>query len=221
MLRSWRFERALKALRPSPEQALTAYAAAVWPSGDLAAMDVPCLALDFELDGLREGADILQAGWLPFSGNSLRLGEARSYDIRSTARLDDKAVTIHGIGEERAAAGLPIEQVLRELLSCLSGRIIVAHAAAIERSALRRMAKAAFGVDLPVRTICTLTLEQRIHPGLVGPAPYRLGASRRRYGLPDYPPHDALTDAIATAELFRAQLTRLPADVTLDRIETG
>lgn len=221
MLRSWRFERSLKALRRSADPALAAYATAAWPSADLPAQEAPCLALDFELDGLSEGADILQAGWLPFEGTSLRLSKARSCDIRSTARLDDKAVTIHGIGEERAAAGLPLEQVLRELLPCLSGRIIVAHAAAIERSAVRRMARAVFGVDLPLRTVCTLTLEQRMHPNLVGTAPYRLGATRKRYGLPDYPPHDALTDAIAAAELFRAQLTRLPANVTLAEVESG
>ncbi|MEH6454201.1 MAG: 3'-5' exonuclease, partial [Psychromonas sp.] len=30
--------------------------------------------------------------------------------------------------------------------------------------------------------------------------------SRLRYNLPTYAPHDALTDAIATAELFQAQI---------------
>jgi DNA polymerase-3 subunit epsilon len=221
MLRAWRFDRSLNALRGSPQEPLAAYAAAPWPAPGLPAKEAAYLALDFELDGLHAQADILQAGWVPFEGRRLQLAEARSRDIRSHARLDDTAVTIHGIGEERAAGGQPIEDVLRELLACLAGRIVVAHAAAIERSAVRRMAKAVFGVELPVRTICTLALEQRIHPGLVGAPPYRLGASRKRYGLPAYPPHDALTDAIAAAELFQAQLTRLPPDITLGQLETG
>jgi DNA polymerase III subunit epsilon len=33
----------------------------------------------------------------------------------------------------------------------------------------------------------------------------RLEACRRRYGLPDYPAHDALVDAVAAAELLLAQ----------------
>ena len=38
------------------------------------------------------------------------------------------------------------------------------------------------------------------------PESIRLANSRLRYGLPAYPPHHALTDAIATAELFQAQV---------------
>ena len=34
----------------------------------------------------------------------------------------------------------------------------------------------------------------------------RLDSSRKRYNLPTYTPHHALTDAIATAELLQAQL---------------
>ncbi|NLW04889.1 MAG: 3'-5' exonuclease, partial [Pseudomonadaceae bacterium] len=33
-----------------------------------------------------------------------------------------------------------------------------------------------------------------------------LAACRERYGLPNYHPHDALTDALATAELLQAQI---------------
>ncbi|MDF5496357.1 3'-5' exonuclease, partial [Vibrio parahaemolyticus] len=38
------------------------------------------------------------------------------------------------------------------------------------------------------------------------PGSVRLGHARERYGLPAYQPHHALTDALATAELFQAQL---------------
>lgn len=38
------------------------------------------------------------------------------------------------------------------------------------------------------------------------PGSVRLGHARERYGLPTYQPHHALTDALATAELFQAQL---------------
>ncbi|GAL25248.1 DNA polymerase III epsilon subunit [Vibrio variabilis] len=37
----------------------------------------------------------------------------------------------------------------------------------------------------------------------------RLSETRERYGLPEYNGHEALIDAIATAELFLAQSNRL------------
>ena len=219
MLGEWRFARSLQPLARSPEGALAVYGSASWPGASGLAREARFCALDFELDGLGRAAHVLQAGWVPFEGVRLRLDGAQACDIRSTAALDNAAVAIHGIGEQRAAAGRPVKEALRALLPDLAGRILVAHGASIERAALRRLARSAFGADLPVRAICTLAIERRLHPGLVGTAPYRLGAARRRYGLPVYPIHDALSDAIAAAELFLAQLTRLPADTALASLE--
>ncbi|NBC88718.1 MAG: DNA polymerase III subunit epsilon, partial [Alphaproteobacteria bacterium] len=137
----------------------------------------------------------------------------------SDARLDRKAVTIHGIGEQRASRGDPLEDVIARLVEALAGRVLVAHAAGIEQTALADAVRAVFGAKLPIRTICTLRLEQHIHPRLTDSEAYRLGPARARYGLPEYAAHDALTDAIAAAELLQAQLTRLPAGITLGALE--
>jgi DNA polymerase-3 subunit epsilon len=214
----WRFARELAALA-GEKGVLAAYAAADWPGEDCPAHEAPLLAVDFELDGLKRGAHLLQAGWTPFTAAAIPLAEAASRDIRSDAELDRRAVTIHGIGEERASRGEPLQEVIEALLGALGGRVMVAHAAQIERSALGDAVRALFGVRLPIRSICTLRLEQHIHPGLTGSEAYRLGPARARYGLPEYAAHDALTDAIAAAELFQAQLTRLPADAKLGRLE--
>lgn len=215
----WRWERALKALEKSGYPRLEAYGRASWPDHGTLARKAPYLALDFELDGLRKGAHLLQAGWTPFEGTRVRLDEAQSLDIRSYAELDRIAVTVHGIGEERAVQGEPIVDAIRALITALSGRIMIAHAAEIERSALAGAVLSLSGCKLPIRCICTLALERRLNPNLMGAEAYRLGSARARYGLPQYQPHDALTDAIAAAELFAAQLTRLPDDVTLAQLE--
>lgn len=219
MFAEWRFKRALKALAKSDHASLRQYAEADWPSSVLPAAEAPFVALDFELDGLRKDSHLLEAGWVPFTGRSVSLAGAQSIDIHSDADLDAEAVTIHMIGEQRAALGQPISEVVPTLIEALAGRIMVAHAATIEHTAMRRAARSVFGVDLPIRTICTLVLERQIHPNLVGNEPYRLATCRARYGLPDYRAHEALTDAIAAAELFQAQLSRLPSDVTLARLE--
>lgn len=219
-LGDWRRDRALRALAGSGYPGLETYAAARWPAPGTCARQASYLALDFELDGLRKGAHLLQAGWTPFEGTKVRLDEAQSFDIRSYAELDRQAVTIHGIGEERAARGEPVVDVLRALIVALSGRIMVAHAAVIEQSALAGAIQSLAGLKMPIRSVCTLTLERRLHPNLVEADAYRLATTRARYGLPEYEPHDALTDAIAAAELFQAQLSRMPQGTTLAEIET-
>jgi len=219
ILSRWRFERALKPLRESGFPKLEAYAQADWPAPDILARDAPYLALDFELDGLRKGAHLLQAGWAAFEGRKLRLNDAHVVDIRSYAELDREAVTIHGIGEERAAQGEPIVEAIRAIIVALTGRIMIAHGASIEQTALSGTIRALTGLKFPVRRICTLMLERQLHPNLTGGDAYRLGPTRARYGLPEYQPHDALTDAIAAAELFAAQLTRLPDEIRLSELE--
>lgn len=219
MFAKWRFDRALNALMSSEHGVLRDYANAPWPERSLPATGAPFLGLDFELDGLRKDADLLQAGWLPFEGASITLRNAQSFDIRSKASLDNEAVTIHGIGEERAAQGRKISEILPDLIRALSGRVLVAHAARIEVSALQRATHAVFGADLPIRSVCTLTLEQRLKPNLHVKGAYRLGEARKRYGLPDYSAHDALTDAIAAAELMQAQISHMRPAVTLGELE--
>lgn len=217
----WRQERAFRTLSSSDHLLLRGYAAADWPDPAAPAREAPFLALDFELDGLRKDAHLLQAGWVPFTGRSIAMAGARSIDIRSYAQLDDEAVTIHGIGEQRAAQGEPVAKVIAALIEAMAGRVMVAHAAGIERSSLQRMAQKLFGEALPIRQVCTLSLERRINPNCIGPEAYRLASCRKRYGLPEYQAHDALTDAIAAAELFQAQLTRLSPATTLGDLEHG
>lgn len=215
----WRGERALSVLSQSTVPALAKYGQVDWPAPSMPARAAPYLALDFELDGLRKDAHLLQAGWVPYSGRAITLEHAQSLDIRSYARLDDEAVTIHGIGEQRAAQGEPVAAVITDLIRAMTGRLLVAHAAGIERSVLQRTVKKLFGAEIPVRRVCTLALERRINPNCVGPEAYRLASCRKRYGLPEYQPHDALTDAIAAAELYQAQLSRLSPDTPLSFVE--
>ncbi len=195
------------------------YALAAWPNADLPVIEAPLLALDFELDGLKRDAHILQAGWLPFNACSIPLELAQVADVHCAAKLDRRAVTIHGIGEDRAVAGQALHEVILPLIASLSGRILVAHGADVETAALQGACRKLFEITLPVRAICTLKLERHLAPSLVGNGVYRLGAARARYGLPEYRVHDALGDAIASAELLLAQLATMPADTRLGRLE--
>ena len=108
-----------------------------------------------------------------------------------------------------------IESILEALLAAITGRIVVVHYRHIEREFLARALLQRLGESIEFPMIDTMALEQHIlHRRLsilerilkrpVGPL--RLGDCRERYGLPNYQAHHALTDALATAELFQAQI---------------
>ena len=98
------------------------------------------------------------------------------------------------------------------------GQVLVVHYRDIERRFLDAALHARIGEGLQFPVIDTMDLEARMHrghkPGLVdrvlGRKPpwvsIRLGDSRKRYGLPRYQPHHAMTDALASAELLLAQV---------------
>ena len=216
---AWRFGHRLKALAATDRPELRAYAGASWPDARTPFAQIPLLAVDFELDGLARDAHVLQAGWIGFDASGIPLAQAESHDVRSQRRLDDRAVAVHGIGEDRARSGVPVETMIVRLIRALAGQVMVAHGAAIERGVIARLSKAHFGVEIPVRSICTLKLERRLNPNLVGTDAYRLAATRSRYNLPDFPQHDALSDALGAAELLLAQLSRMGPDPGLGAID--
>ncbi|WP_422673323.1 hypothetical protein [Billgrantia tianxiuensis] len=86
----------------------------------------------------------------------------------------------------------------------------------IERPFLDEAIKARLGEGVRFPVIDTMSLEARLYRLSLWsrlrrwmrrpPVSIRLGDSRRRYGLPLYQGHHALVDALATAELFQAQV---------------
>ncbi|MEM1132510.1 MAG: exonuclease domain-containing protein [Pseudomonadota bacterium] len=173
--------------------------------------DVPIVALDFESDGLAEDAALLEAGWVTLSSGGISLSGARKRRIHVTKGLEAKAVTIHQITDSAAAEGAPEVEVLAELLEALSGAVVLAHFAQIEAKFLNTTCQRQFGVPFLGRFICTRHLEEHWFPKVRAADGLRLGKLRAQYGLPWYHAHDGLTDAIACAELFLAQLARKDA----------
>lgn len=90
------------------------------------------------------------------------------------------------------------------------------HYRRIEREFLDQALRTRIGEGIEFPVLDTLQIEEDIQQRTSGglwnklkgnkPKSLRLAQSRRRYGLPDYTPHHALTDAIATAELLQAQI---------------
>ena len=186
--------------------------------------DLELLAVDLETTGLDPARhEILSIGVVPVRGDTIELGGARQYAVRPVrpGGVGDSA-TVHGITDDAAAAAAPIAEVLPGVLAELDGRVLLAHHAAIEVGFLAAAGRRG-SLEVPELTVVdTLRLQRRV---LQRARPFghhtegelSLASARRHLGLPRYRAHDALTDALACAELYLAQVALLSggADLTL------
>ncbi|WP_028583876.1 3'-5' exonuclease [Desulfogranum mediterraneum] len=184
---------------------------------DLPLEQVPLVALDFETTGLDPRVDeIVSIGLVPFSLTAISCRGARYWLVNPRGELAEESVLIHGITHADLRRAPDLRKILEELLAALAGRMVVVHYRRMERLFLNKALLSYLheGITFPVIDTMAIesTIQRRRSSGLANrlrgrrPLSVRLAASRSRYGLPFYQPHHALTDALATAELFQAQV---------------
>ncbi len=166
------------------------------------------LSLDLETTGLDAKRDhILSMGYVIVSQGRIRLASAGHHLIWTDRDIPGDSAIIHGITDDMSAGGEPLIEVLPEILAQLRGRFLLAHHARIEVGFLDQACRDIYGVPLIVSTVDTLerakALFDRRHVSYQA-GDLRLHALRERYKLPRYRAHNALSDAVATAELFLA-----------------
>lgn len=184
-----------------------------WPAPATLASDLNLLAIDLETTGLDTASDqVLSVGFVPVDGHEIILGGARHIIIRSGTEVGQSAV-LHHLTDDMIAAGVPMVDVLTEVLAALKGRVLLAHFATIEEQFLSRECERHFGAPLVIPIIDTMELHHRLlSQGFDDEArgnQLRLWNARERYGLPVYGAHEALTDALACAELYLGQVAEL------------
>lgn len=189
------------------------------PDRDLPATRLPLLAVDFETTGLDPECDeLLSVGYVALDGLEINFSTAGRFVIRGASEVGQSA-TVHGLTDDDVARGVTLREAITATVKALRGRVMVAHFADIEENFLDRACRKLFGAGLPLLSIDTMMLQQRVlahsdaHHGSV-----RLWGARERYGLPAYRAHEALTDAVACAELYLAQVAELGVDTTLRKL---
>lgn len=170
-------------------------------------------ALDLETGGLDPGKDpVLAVGMVPIRERRIRLGESYRTLVRPGRGrvIEPESVRAHQLvwGEVRDAP--PIEEVLPEIVRRLDRNVLLVHQRTIDVAFLREACRRT-GVRWPgprvVDTVDLLVRRARQARFRTPELPLErpvlvLSQAREARGLPAYPAHDALTDAIATAELF-------------------
>jgi DNA polymerase-3 subunit epsilon len=170
-------------------------------------------SLDLETGGLdpRHNA-IVAVGMVPIRAGVIRLGDAYETLVRpqrATIILPD-AVAVHELVPAEYRHAPSLAEVLVAVDARLAEGVLLVHNASVDVAFLKK-AFADLGRPWPkpvvVDTVQLLfSLEKRrafITPDNVRPDPeLNLGAARAEHGLPAYAAHNALMDAISTAELF-------------------
>ena len=168
------------------------------------------LALDFETTGLEPKEEaILSIGRTLIRNGRIVLAENRHDIVQVNRPLPEKSVVIHGITDDRMRSGIHLHEALESLLPAMAGRVLVVHHAPIEKKFLEFACQRIYGAAPPLLIVDTLEIERRKLARRGEPAAYRqlrLFNLRAQYNLPRYHAHNALEDALATAELFLAQV---------------
>jgi len=175
------------------------------------------VALDFETTGLNPITDdIVSIGLVPFDLRRVYCSQASHWLIHPRQPLAERSVVVHGITHLEISEAPDLDRILGEVLTCLAGKMIVVHYNRIEREFLNRalMTRLNEGICFPV--IDTMAIEASLYRGRIRnlwrrlrsekKISFRLANCRERYNLPPHQAHNAIADAIATAELFQAQV---------------
>jgi len=196
-------------LKKVPNGALKEFLSVPFPDEQTLINDLPILSVDFETTGLNAINDkLLSVGFVEIVNQQIKLGTSYHQIINTKNQLDADNVIIHQITDEQKSQGQPLKQVVEKLLEALAGKVMLVHFARIEKQFLKQACLELYGVSPPLLIIDTLALAKRKldqRDVAYDPSELRLSSLRQKQGLPDHFAHNALNDAIATAELFIVQ----------------
>ena len=174
------------------------------------------VVLDCETSGLDPERDrLLAVGAVAVRGNRIELGESFSAVLRQESPSDTRNILVHGIGGEAQRNGRPAGEALREFAGFLGDGLPVAFHAPFDDAVLRRAMSPVRGLAAPRRWLDLAQLAPALYP--------ERGRTRRslddwlgEFGIACPERHDALGDALATAQLLLVLL----AEAERQRINT-
>jgi DNA polymerase-3 subunit epsilon len=178
-------------------------------------------ALDLETSSLDPATGVvLSVGMVPVRHGVIRWGERYYSLVRppTPEAVATDAITIHHILPEELLSAPDLSLVMLEVDERLADcSVLLVHHAPFDVGFLRR-AYQQFGRKWPKPPVVdtqalAARIEQRRHilEPYARPLPRGLAELRSTFGLPPFETHHALSDALATAELFLAMRARLEA----------
>ncbi len=181
-----------------------------WASLDLSWREAELAVVDLELTGL----DLRRDDIVSYGGVVVRRGRVVAstvlYGLVKPRRpVSAESIAVHALRPADLEGAPGLDACVHGLAALLTGRVLVAHAAWVERAFIGR-AFAEFGLRLdgPVLDTAALAREAGLAPAGGGTEP-SLEVLAARLGLPVHTTHHAAGDALTTATLLLALVARL------------
>jgi DNA polymerase-3 subunit epsilon len=173
--------------------------------------DSEFLVLDFETTGLNPQDDfIVSMGWVVIQNLTIDLKSSRHIIIDPKGRLTADSVLIHHLTDDEVKNGVNIKDAMGELITTMQNKVLIVHYENIEKNFINQVCKRLYNNKLPMQIIDTLKIQTRKNLMFQSDANVdglRLFHLRDKYNLPRYKAHNAMLDAVATAEVFLAQIS--------------
>jgi DNA polymerase III subunit epsilon len=189
------------------------YRRASLPAGRTPWREAAYCAVDLELSGLNPKRDeIISFAAIPIEEGRVQLSGSVEGRVRPQHGVSAASVRVHGLRVGDLADAPPLDVAIDPLLATVAGRIPVVHVAWVERRflgpALRRQGLRLRRTMIDTSVLGSLWLHERD-----GRSPSQLALEELAgaLGLPSHRPHEALGDALTTAQAFIALATHLDA----------
>ncbi|MFT6925345.1 MAG: DNA polymerase-3 subunit epsilon [Psychromonas sp.] len=206
-------EKRTEYLTHNPPELLKEHLWAALPAKSTPVEALSFLVVDFETTGFEaESNDIISIGWIEISGMQIDVASKQHLYIRNDKLINHETAVINHIVPKMLSQGITLDEAIASLLRCSTGKILVVHSQVIEKSFVDFYMQNSLGIPAaPLLWIDTLIIEKwramqkEMHVG----QDHRLSSARKRYNLPNYAAHNALIDALSTAELLLAQIAHI------------
>lgn len=179
------------------------------------------LVVDIETTSLSpHGGEMVSIGWVAIHNAKIQLSSAQHLYLKNSNTVGDSA-TIHQIRDCQLENGISLEHALLALLQAATGHVLVFHHCPMDLRFLNYYCQKILSAPLFMPVIDTLQLEKIYFDRIGKPiqnGDLTLASIRIRYRLPPAPAHNALTDAIATAELLLAQLAHKDRQLNIAKL---
>lgn len=192
--------------------ALAAYHARPAIPANTPLSELRCVVVDVESTGLDPSTDRLIAiGAVTVENGTIRLGSGFELVLRQSQASARANILIHGIDGTTQLAGLDPVAALIRFLDYAKRAPLVGYHADFDRMMINRAAGTALGYAPAADWLDLAYLAPAMlgEPGM--PLPQGLDQWTSRFGIENHARHNALSDALATAQLLQIVLARAMA----------
>jgi len=181
---------------------------------NLALKDCRWLAVDFEFSCMDpKTAKFMSAGWIEATSSGIDLASGYYRLIRAKGNLEQSPI-IHGLTPRDIARGFHAKDMFEQIIQYADSHIWVLHNAQLDMVMLKQLSLR-IGQPLPT-IVCVDTMQLALYQlhknmSVIPNGAATLGACRERFELAPALAHNALSDALATLELWFAQMHVLDA----------